>query len=158
MLDNEFLGGTKVTLQFKHRAGSAVDRETMKRQEVKDRVTAIGKAADPNDQLRKLETAEVLPINPDTDGVTSDQFEIKTVADNSKAVTEAVVAAFTDKLDTKPSVDFLGAEKMQASQAPVYPVEKPVLGANIDDPQARNDVTKYLGGVAIVMKNLSPPQ
>jgi len=156
MLDNEFLGGTQVTLQFKEDGQGG--RVKLTRPEVLALVQEIGNAAPADDQdLRKLTFADVLPINPDPDGVSSDRFEIKTVATNSTAITDAVVAKFADYLDTKPRLTFIGAER-SALEAPVFPIEKPVLGANLPDlrlSSLRNDVSKNMGGAAIVLRNIA---
>ncbi len=158
MLDNEFLGGTQVTLQFKAKPGSE-ERMTLTRPEVVERVKAIGDAAPEGDELRALRFAEVLPINPAADGITSDQFDIKTVATNAPAVTEAVVAQFADFLDAKPRLSFAGADN-PSSRAPVYPIERATLGANIPDPMLstlRTDVSRYMGGAVVVLKDLASP-
>ncbi|HYE61546.1 MAG TPA: protein translocase subunit SecD [Phycisphaerales bacterium] len=156
MLDNEFLGGTQVTLQFKQQPGSE-ERVTLERPKVVEMVQAIGESAPQNDELRRLAFAEVLPINPREDGVSSDRFEIKTVATNSRAVLDAIVAKFADYLDSKPRLAFAGFEN-PADRAPAYPIEKPTLGANLADPRLaslRTDVSDVIGGVAIVLRDLS---
>jgi len=157
MLDNEFLGGTQVTLQLKDDAATGRPT-TMRRPDVQARIKAIAAQAEEGDQLRKLSFAEVIPVDPAGDGVTSDRFMIKTTADNSNAVVQAVVEAFSDVLDIKPPLLFKGSGAADARLAPVFPVEKPVLGTNIDRPEARSDVSRFLGGIAIVLDNIEPPQ
>lgn len=156
LLDNEFLGGTQVTLQFK--SDGKGGHETMKRGEVDERVKQIARAASPGNELRKLDFAEVFPIEPALDGVTSDRFIIKTVAENSKAVLAALTEAFADRMDTRPPLSFVGAGvPITARQIPAYPIEKPILGQNIDRPAARQDVKAFTGGVAIVLDKIDPP-
>jgi SecD/SecF fusion protein len=158
MLDNEFRGGTQVTLQFKNKPGSE-ERITLTRPEVMDMVQEIGESAPQNDELRTLTFAEVLPVNPAQDGITSSQFDIRTVATDPAAVTEAVVAKFADYLDIKPRLNFTGAAS-SVDRAPVYPIERATLGANIPDPALstlRTDVSKYMGGAVIVLKDLTSP-
>lgn len=159
MLDNEFLGGTQVTLQFKQdpnaTAGSDA-RITMKRPDVADAVVAIGNAAPEGSQLRLLSGAEVFPINPADDGVTSDRFTIKTLATDADAVTQSIVAAFSDKLETKPPLQFAAAEIQDARRAPVYDIDRATLGDNIDRPAIRDNVAPYVGGVAVIISDLSP--
>lgn len=155
LLDNEFLGGTQVTLQFKGDGHGG--HEMMKREEVSERVKQIARAASPDNELRKLDFAEVFPIEPQADGVTSDRFIIKTVAENSKVVLGALTEAFADKMDTRPPLSFVGAGATSGRAIPTYPIEKPLLGQNIDRPQMRQDVKAYVGGVAIVLDKLDPP-
>ncbi len=155
MLDNEFLGGTQITLSFKTDPATGKPME-MDRPEVEQRVHDIGKDLPPTDDLHNLIDAEVYPINPEADGIRSSQFSIKTVASNAKAITDAVTDKFADKLDSKPPLTFEGSDSLKAAGAPVYPIEKPVLGANIEQGDAREDVRQYVGGVVIVLKDLSP--
>lgn len=153
MLDNEFRGGTQVTLQFKPGADGTPHRLT--RREVEDRVLAIAQGHAPDSELNQLKTAEIIPIDPQSDGVTSDKFLIKTVATEADTVVGAVVDKFKDLLEVKPALEFTNSQ-VDLRRAPAYPIEKPALGANIDRPGVRNDVTQYLGGVAIVLDKLNP--
>jgi SecD/SecF fusion protein len=160
MLDNEFLGGTQVTIQLKADPSApegSDTRLTMARPDVAAAVTAIGKQAPDGSQLRLLNTAEVFPINPQQDGVTSDRFTIKTLATDADAVTQAIVAAFSDKLETKPPLDFAGAEIQDVRRAPVYDFDRATLGDNIDQPAIRDNMPEYIGGVAVIMADLDPP-
>jgi SecD/SecF fusion protein len=160
MLDNEFLGGTQVTIQLKPDpaapAGSGA-RVTMTRPEVAEAVSRLGSAAPEGSQLRELRTAEVFPINPRADGVTSDRFTIKTLATDADAVTEAIVNEFADKLETKPPLEFVGAGEKELRRAPVFEVDRATLGDNINRPQVQDNVSEFIGGVAIVLEGLDPP-
>ncbi len=155
MLDNEFRGGTQVTLQFK--PGADGSPGTMPRPEVDQRVQEIAAANPQSAQLSLLKSASVFPIEPQADGVTSDRFVIKTVATNAETIVAAIIEKFADKLEVQPPISFVGDE-LPAREAPVFPIERPILGADIDRPTVRNDVTPFLGGVAIVMENIDPPQ
>ncbi|MFA6043511.1 MAG: protein translocase subunit SecD [Phycisphaerales bacterium] len=155
LLDNEFLGGTQVTLQLK--SDGQGGHVTMKREEVDARVKAIAKSVSNDNELRKLDFAEVFPIEPESDGVTSDRFIIKTVAENAKAVLTALTEAFADKMDSRPPLAFVGSDAKTARAIPAYPIEKPILGQNIDRPLLRQDVKPYVGGVAIVLDKIDPP-
>jgi SecD/SecF fusion protein len=158
MLDNEFRGGTQVVLRFKPDPASAGQRMTMSREDVEDRVHALGKEAPPDDFLRDLASAEVFPIDPRGDGVTSDRFAIKTIAPNTNsAVLDAVRGAFADVLDTKPALQFAGSGASDVRSAPVYSIDKATLGENIARAGARQSVAEYLGGVAIVLEKIEPP-
>lgn len=155
LLDNEFLGGTQVTLQF--RSDGKGGHEMMKRPEVDERVRQIARAVSADNELRKLDFAEVFPVEPQADGVTSDRFIIKTVAENAKAVLGALTEAFADKMDSRPPLGFVGAGATAARSIPAFPIEKPILGQNIDRPLMRQDVKPYIGGVAIVLDKIDPP-
>jgi SecD/SecF fusion protein len=155
MLDNEFRGGTQVTLQFQDPASG--EPATMTRAEVEERVNQIGEQAPEGDELAQLRSAEVFPIDPLDDGVSSDQFMIKTVATNARAVTDAITTAFRDKLRTQEELGFEGVGAPDAT-APIYAIEQAVLGANINLAGVQNDVSRYLGGVAIVLDNLRSSQ
>lgn len=155
MLSNEFLGGTEVTMQFKTDASGSPVKLT--RKQVEERVVGIAANVTQNDQLQAFRNADVLPLNPDQDGITSDKFTVKTLIQNADLVRDKVVTAFADVLDTKPKLAFAGSSKRDdATTAPAYAIDKPVLGANIDRPTVRTDVSKFVGGVAIVLDKLQP--
>jgi SecD/SecF fusion protein len=155
MLDNEFRGGTKVTMTFLQKPGSE-ERETLTRAQVQDRLTEIAEANQTNDQIQQLRSAEVIPINPRGDGITSDQFEIRTVATDARAIVDSVVAKFSDKLEARPPIAFVKSDRERLADAPSFRIVQARLGDNIDRPAIRNDVRPYLGGQAIVLENLSP--
>ncbi len=156
MLDNEFLGGTQVTLSLRQDPATG-QRITMERSEVQERVLAIANAAPEGDELRQLREAEVFPIDPREDGVTSDTFSIKTTAQNASAVLGAVRNSFADKLDLKPPLEFEFSGATLAREIPAFAIEKRELGDNIDRPAFRNPVAPFLGGVAVLIENISPP-
>jgi SecD/SecF fusion protein len=153
MLDNEFRGGTQVTLRFKETAGGT--REQMTRVEVETRVRELAKGG--SGPLLALESAEVYPLNPGPDGVTSDQFVIKTVATEQGPIVDSIVRAFEDKLESKPALGFKGADTKDFRDGPVYRVTSKNLGQDIDRADVRDDVSAYLGGVAIVIGDIRPP-
>lgn len=178
MLDNEFLGGTKVTLQFRN--GPDGEPVTMTRAEMSDRLSAmVAKAqadaaaapssapgANPQaDQARRrasaiaqLATAEVLPVNPRSDGVTSDRFTIKTLLADQTLLLDALTSEFEDVLDVKPAYAFAGSALGEdgAATAPVYAILSPRLEAAVDDPRFAMDVTDYQGGAALVLRDITP--
>ena len=153
MLDNEFRGGTQITLQFKD--GPDGEPVTMTRPEVVDRVQAIAGGAPENmPALRGLRGAEIFPVDPAEDGVTSDRFVIKTVEENREnVILDAVRQAFSDKLESQPALRFEGSETQTPAAAPAYPIEKTVLGENIGH-GSRQDVSQYMGGVVIVLRDI----
>ncbi|TVQ62677.1 MAG: protein translocase subunit SecD [Phycisphaerales bacterium] len=155
MLDNEFVGGTQVTLDFR-------DPETgqttlLTRQEVLDRVVAISADRAEDDPLRPLRTASVLPIDPRGDGVTSDRFQIKTVSTADQQVLAEITRAFQAEIASLPPVSFERMETGPVREAPVYALLGPVLGEEIDRPSVRNQIPDWVGGVAIVMDGINPP-
>ncbi|MEO1007383.1 MAG: protein translocase subunit SecD [Planctomycetota bacterium] len=156
MLDTEFVGGTQVVLKF------GINPETdepftMTRKDVLDRVQGLGEAASEGDPLELLKQADVLPFDPQADGVTSDTFQIKTLVTNSELLQEAIVPVFDDVLDVRPPLAFDQRDEENARAGPVFPIAGPEpLGAHIRQPQYRDDVGAYIGGAAIVIAGLEP--
>ena len=142
MLDNEFRGGTKITLQLDPEVGKKT------RQEIEDLLRAL-----PAEE--RLRDAEILPENPEDDGVTSDRFIIKTVDPDRVKVQDTVSRALQEWLNASPALAFGGSDA-EASLAPVYPILDASLGSNVGRPELRNDVADFLGGAAIVLEDLTP--
>jgi SecD/SecF fusion protein len=160
MLDNQFLGGTKLTLQLKTNAdGSQLE---MTRKEIEERVKAIAATPDLPGVMMPLRNAEIIPLNPRSDGVTAEKFDIKVgpvgegVVADPNAIPEAIKTAFADIMDVKPELKFTGSEQVDANRAPVYPIERPILGDNIDRAAAKDPVQAFIGGAAIVLENIEP--
>lgn len=167
MLDNEFVGGTAVTITLKNDPSwtppandplARPARITMKRADVEERVHSIGEGRADTDELSKLKNADVYPIDPEDDGVTSDRFTIKTLAksDDSTVLLRPITEAFADVLETKPSLNYAGEQETNLRAVPAFPIDKPVLGSAVDRPDFRQDVSAYVGGVAIVLDNIDP--
>jgi SecD/SecF fusion protein len=145
LLDNEFRGGTQVTLQL---------TQDMKRQDVMDRVRqAAAGAADLKDEL---EGADVLPVDPKADGVTSDTFTIKTLATDQQAILEALMPKFEGLTVSEPAMAFEGSDATTLRDAPVYRVIEGNLGKDIGRAEYQNEIRSYVGGVAVVLENLQP--
>ncbi len=155
MLDTEFRGGTQITLAFKDNPETPGEGYTMSRPEVEQIVHQLGEN-DP--EIEPLRNAEVLPINPQDDGLTADTFNIKTTATNKNDVADAIVNAFRDMIDVPPALQFEGSDLLEASAAPAYPIIDQRLGDNIKRTEFLNNVSEFNGGVAILLENLSPPQ
>jgi SecD/SecF fusion protein len=157
MLDTEFLGGTKVSLTF--RDDGSGQRMSMTRAQVEKRLNELAATFPAGSELTNFAKADVVPINPQSDGVTSDRFDIKIRTDNATGaeVLEALTPAFQDVLPDKPALRFTGSDQTVRRLQPAYLIDKPVLGLNIDRPELRQDVRAYLGGVAIVTQDLDPP-
>lgn len=152
MLDTEFRGGTQVTLQFKKGPGG--EAMTLTRLDAERRVQQLAEGRPATDPLSTLASAEVSPVNPRDDGVTSDQFIVKTVATDKEAVTNALTSAFSELLETRPPLTFNGSEQALARQAPIYQILSSRLGNDIDRSDVGDDVASYVGGAAIVMADL----
>lgn len=169
LLDTEFLGGTQVEVKFKE--GDDGKPLTRTRAQIEDEVRDIGKNAAVDSPLRVFTEAEVLPINPGEDRVTSDRFKI-TVTNKSgvqdpaadREILNALATRLQGLIESRPALEFLGREQTEWRRAPVYPVLNSKLGDDIElrapGANARDiadDVTPYSGGVAIVLENIQPP-
>jgi SecD/SecF fusion protein len=150
MLDNEFRGGTQVTLKLR-------EGQTMRRPDVEEIVKGVAATLPEGDDLRNLASAEVIAVDPQADNITSGTFTIKTVATNASAVLDALKVKFQDRLDNKPALAFDGSDVLAAARAPIYPIDKPTLGEVIGKPGATANVSAYSGGAAIVIGNINPP-
>lgn len=169
MLDNEFLGGSQVTLQLKN--GPDGQPMTLRRADVQARVEAIVAALPGDDPLgNRLDNAEVIPIEPQEDGVTANKFAVKTrpsdkgtdeggvSAEENRELIRIVVEKFADVIETKPALRFKGAGERDARLIPAFGIDKPTLGANIERPDITWPCRDFLGGVAIVVADIDPPQ
>jgi len=158
MLDTEFRGGTQVTMSFKHelKGDPESPRMTLTKPEVEERVHALGENAEEGSPINPLRSAEVLPIDPQDDGLTSDTFKIKTIATDRDRVGAAITAEFQDLLAAPPPLEFRFSESERAEGAPVYPILSGTLGENIARPEYRNAVSEFIGGVAVLCEDLSP--
>ena len=163
MLDTEFRGGTQVTFQLRPATGGETEgvnadgNLTMTRADVEARVHALAENLEEGDPLIALRSAEVIPIDPEGDGVTSDRFQVKTYAENTDDnVLEAITAAFVDEVESKPALTFVGRERDRTavSGLPVYPVLSDTLGDVIQRPGSLINVGEFFGGVAVVLEDI----
>ncbi len=156
MLDVVFLGG--VQFEFVLQEDDSGERMTMTRSEVQDRVRAEAESGEGlSDEIREgLTTASVLPINPDADGVTSTQFQIRTAIDEDLEddFEAALVEAFGDVVESQPALRYEGwqIEDLTSGAAPVYPLLGGALGPDIGDAAITDDASEYAGGAAIVLE------
>ncbi|MBN8643899.1 MAG: protein translocase subunit SecD [Planctomycetes bacterium] len=157
----EFRGGTSVTFTLKEQPGpdGKPVRLTTTRGEVQKRLQEIAAEADRNNDadLKQLVSAEVIAINPQGDGVTSDRFKIRTPVSDETKLRDAFVPKFADLVEVRQALTFAnaGAERI-ADGAPVHQVLDNALGANFGRPDVRNNVAAFNGGAAIVLANLTP--
>lgn len=152
MLDTEFRGGTQITLTFRDGVPPAP------RSEIESIVRDLGENAPDNSPIRQMRGAEVIAVNPVQGGLNSTTFSIKTLDTDRQAITAAVTAAFQDRLDAPPPLDFAASEFVEAQAAPVYPILGSSLGDNVGRTELRDNVLDFVGGVAIMLENLTPPQ
>ncbi len=132
-------------------------------------VESAGDAAAVRDRiLSELQRASVLTMGESElrdDKVYASNFQIKVAnpegieeeATITSTVVSAIVDEFGDQLDITPAIDFDGAGAAQHS-AYTFPITDPELGKNIGDPRFTERVNEYLGGVAIVLRNMQPPE
>src|SRR5690606_27955188 len=132
-------------------------------------VESAGDAAAVRDRiLSELQRASVLTMGESElrdDNVYASNFQIKVAnpegteeeATITSTVVSAIVDEFGDQLDITPAIDFDGAGAAQHS-AYTFPITDPELGKNIGDPRFTERVNEYLGGVAIVLRNMQPPE
>ncbi len=149
MFDTEFRAGTAVTVDL-------AESKTATRGRIEEIVHGIGGAAGADSPLTPLRTATVLVVDPAADGVTSDRFTIKTTATDQQAVTDAIVSSMAGLLSVQPPLSFGGSDAPGLAGAPVFRVLDSSLGANIARPEVKDDVAEFVGGVAVVLENLSP--
>lgn len=152
MLDTEFLGGSSITIKLK--GDGSGGRTTLSRKQVEERLNELSTE---EGDLGELRTADILVVNPDRDGFTSDTFTIKTLVTDTKVLNAAISRKFGDLMDVQVPLAFKGGEVMDASKAPVFAIVNQRLGANFDRPAVSRSVAEYLGGVGILLENITPP-
>ncbi len=124
------------------------------------RAEAARRAAEATD-LVQMADATVIFAGERSEGFAGSSFRVATTVSDSRTVASVVKLLFTEKLDTTSSLAFRGEEITRAANAPnlVFPVTKTQLGQVINQPvpdQRDQDVSDYLGGVAIVLSDLDP--
>ena len=160
VLDNEFLGGTKLTLRFKD--GPDGQPLTLKRSEVEERVQTIARNATKSTdaafkQLEELRDAQIITVNPLADGVTSSTFQIKSVLTNADLIQSALADAFREQLDVREALAFKHLDAVAERDLPVRPIVTPRLADAIDRTDRPLDVSAWLGGAAILVQDIRPP-
>jgi SecD/SecF fusion protein len=154
MLDIDFRGGTQITVELRQDG----QPHLMERRAVEERVQAAGAAYTRGQDLAHLRTATVLPINPREDGVTSDTFTIRTLAQQQQMVTSTVLTALRDVVEAEPALRFDGVEMRDHRLAAVFAVISGVLGDDIGRSEYRDDIRPFIGGVAIFLNDIEPAQ
>ncbi|MCE9589152.1 MAG: protein translocase subunit SecD [Planctomycetes bacterium] len=158
-LDIEFRSGTQVT--FNLATGKTLSIEEV-RKRLDDEAGKVGlkELAGDNSTVQTVGETEVR--NGKTHGTS---FTIITLAggenkpgNDANAVSSAIRTAFADVLDIQSAITADGMNKEGLEGAPVHPIKTTDLGAAIGRPEISEKVADYVGGVAIVLDNLTPAQ
>lgn len=106
-----------------------------------------------------LGDANVVSVGDIGDDGAAGGYSIATLIENAEALGDAVKAIFRDSLDVTESVDFAGA-RMSVAEAKglVEPIEGGSLYGSLGRQftEGDKDVQDYVGGVAVVLDDLSP--
>lgn len=145
MLDIEFRAGTEVSFEL---AGE----KTLTLEEVRTRLTKVAES----EGLDKLsgEQARVVTVG-EAQGHTANGFSIQTLIQDSTVVSKAIKKAFADVLDQERPLTFKGVDAKGIGDAPAFIINQARLGDVIDQP-VDDDVSSFLGGVAIVLDQIDP--
>ncbi len=118
--------------------------------------------------LREFANASILTVGDtrrDAErGVLASTFQIKVPnprgMDDDALITdiivESIVETFGDDLDVTPPVRFEGTGTDELAEF-TFPIEHEELGQNIGDTRVTDRVPEYVGGVAVVLRNIEPP-
>jgi len=151
MLDTEFRAGTAVTFNL-------ADGKTMNRQTVEEVIHGIGEDAGPDSPLSAMLNADIIVVDPEPDGVTSDRFQVKTVITDQRLVSDSIIDAMGDSLDIQPALSFVGANSVSLRDAPFYRILDDSLGEVIGRPGLLDNVSDERGGIAFVLEDITPAQ
>ncbi len=165
MLDTEFRGGVSLTFSFGTDPETG-EQITLPRAEVEQRIDAWVEQAYADgvlDETQRRALLEASILNYNVDQTSGEEFRgssfvLKTTLTDPQAAEDAINEALGDILDRKPAIEFARSEAERWSEAPVFPVLDETLGRNIGDPLVSDNVRSHLGGVAIVLRNLTIPQ
>ena len=160
LLDNEFRGGTKVTIQLAK--DSATGKPLLRsRAEMQEKLKATVERLAATKELAGLKQMDptVVMLNPEGD--VSNRFVVKTTLTDTKAVNAAVSEAFRQDMDQTVAIKFDRAGEAKGSEFVVLPITvKGTLRENFENspfallPGMTVDVSDYLGGGAMVLTNL----
>lgn len=144
LFDNDFRGGTKITVQLKN----GPDGTPM----LMSRADAQARA-----EKAELTVPKVLAINPSKDDSTkASRFAVKTTDKDSASVQQKVLAAFRDVVDVQPSLKFTGMDAADAQSLPIKPILSDDLAGSIGQLGLRIPAGDFKGGAAIVVENMEP--
>ncbi len=147
MLDIEFRSGTQVGIDLR-------EGTTMTLPEARQRLDRVAQEMD----LPQLagDRARVVTVGELIDGEAT-AFNIAVLNEDSQAVSRAVKNAFADAIEAERPIDFKNAEAESVVSAPAFRITEKNLGQVIGRANVDHDVSDYVGGVAIVLENVTPP-
>ncbi len=150
LYDIEFRSGTSVTFALTDGAALSVP-------EVRERLNQVADELD-SPELRGDRVSVVTIGQTDEDKSKANEFSIATLVQDPALVSRAIKTAFADVLDSKAPIAFPAqdGQLIGENQAPVYPLVENDLGANIRRPDVGSNVHDYVGGVAIVIEDMTP--
>ncbi len=162
MLDTEFLGGTTVTFSFRNDDNGNPIK--IPRAEVEQRIKSYAERAVAAGKIDSAQQRALLGVNVfnlhadevEGEGFSGSAFIIKTTLYDQKIVEDTIVESFGDILDIPRIVQFQGSDLKADQNPPVYPITNDTLGENINKGSVRTNVRRYLGGVAIVLDDVTP--
>ncbi len=183
ILDIEFRSGTEVTFTLAPGTSLPID-EVRSRLEafaempeaaevdarVEDQIERIAAENADREEAQKLDlpteadwsllgTAQVVTVGETAGNGEATGFSVATLIENSAAVSDALKVIFRDELDVTETVEFDGID-LTVDQA--KGIVEPVLRGSLYESLGRQfterspDVQSFIGGVSIVMENLSP--
>ncbi len=162
MLDTVFKGGTSVTITFKTEDNG--QPMMVPRAEVENKIEKWARDNKDNlpvEEYNSLKSVTVLNYNVDQvrgKDFRGNQFVVKSTLDNTNRIEEVINEVFKGVLNQRQPIHFDESDLTDITPEDiVYPILEANLGKNINDPSITTDVRRYLGGVAIVLRNLNPP-
>lgn len=138
IFDIEFRAGTEVEFALKQ-------GNTLHLQDVRDKLKGT-----------PLENSTVVPIGETDEQVRAGRFSVITTNTDSNQVADIVRDRFADVIDIQPVIHFKGQGAEQVASAPVYPITRGHLGEVVNQPGIENDVQDAIGGVAVLLQDVSP--
>ncbi len=163
LLDIEFRSGTRVAFTLKEGQLLALD-------DVRKRLDAAGAeiGADGEPRLPFL-TSKAGPsivtlgdAEMSGSSVMASAFSVACLSQDERAVSKVVKETFVDVLDKETPLNFAGAAASGDEAPPIsrdvaVPVTVGNLGENIDRSDIHDNVADQLGGVIVLLEDLSPP-
>lgn len=158
-LDIEFRSGTQVMFNLAEGKGLTLG-------EVRQRLETAARKSGLKDLAGEGSTPLTVGETWQKDGKTyAKAFNIATLAGgenvpgkDADAVSDAIKDAFADVLDVQQPVAFTGVDIELVTGAPVYAVKSVDLAAATGRAEISENAPDYIGGVAIVLEGISPPQ